>query len=73
MWEPFLNVLLQVLTQKTHDLLQDEISGLIYKLASVDVLKFHTEFLPKFIGTIPGLTQEQQLSLVEDYKIVEVK
>ncbi len=72
MWEPFLNVFIQVLMQKSHSLLQDEISELIYQLASVDFMHFHSEFFPKFIGNILGLTQQQKLSLVENYQIVEV-
>ena len=72
MWEPFLDILLQVLMLKSHDLLHDEISELIYELASVNFLRFCTEFFPKFIGNFVGLTQDQKLSLVKDYQIAEV-
>ena len=73
MWGPFLDILLQVLMLKSHDLLLDEISELIYELASVNFMKFCTEFFPKFIGNFMGLTQEQKLSLVKDYQIAEVQ
>lgn len=71
MRQPFLQVLLQVLTQKSHTLLQDEMCSCIYRLASVDFMSFYTEFLPKFIGNIEGLTEEQKIVVVDEYKIVE--
>lgn len=72
MWEPFLNTLLQVLVLKSHDLLQDEICELIYQLAAVDFMRFCTEFLPKFIGNVVGLSEDQKVCLVKDYQIAEV-
>ena len=55
MWQPFLQVLLQVLVQKSHNLLQEEILSCIYTMASVDFAAFHTEFLPAFLGDVDGL------------------
>ena len=65
-------MLLQVLVQKSHDLLQEEILSCIYSMASVDFASFHTEFLPAFLGDIDGLNEEQKVLLVEQYKIVQV-
>ena len=70
---PFLQLLLQVLVQKSHDLLQDEICSSIYSMAAVNFTAYHQQFLAKFLTSIGGLSEEQQQQLVANYKMVEVK
>ena len=70
---PFLQLLLQVLVQKSHDLLQEEICSSIYSMAAVNFTTYHQQFLPKFLTSIGGLSDEQQQQLVANYKMVEVK
>ncbi|XP_069921038.1 exportin-6-like [Oryctolagus cuniculus] len=45
----FVNVLLQVLVHKSHDLLQEELGIAIYNMASVDFDGFFAAFLPEFL------------------------
>lgn len=73
MCDPFLQLLMQVLTRQSHDLLQEDITHCIFKMAEVDFIAFHTDFLSKFLGNVEGITHEQQFTLVEKYKIVQVK
>ena len=73
MLTPFLQLLLQVLVQKSHDILQDEICSSIYSMAAVNFTAYHQQFLPKFLTSIGGLSEEQQQQLVANYKMVEVK
>ena len=73
MCDPFLHLLMQVLTRQSHDLLQEDITHCIFKIAEVDFIAFHTDFLSKFLGNVEGITREQQFTLVEKYKIVHVK
>jgi hypothetical protein len=70
---PFLQLLLQVLVQKSHDLLQDEICSSVYSMAAVNFTTYHQQFLPKFLTSIGGLSEEQQQQLVANYKMVEVR
>ena len=69
---PFLQLLLQVLVQKSHDILQEEICSCVYGMAAVDFSFFHRQFLVKFLGSVDGLTSEQQNTLMQNYKTVEV-
>uniref|UniRef100_A0A673N920 Exportin-6-like n=1 Tax=Sinocyclocheilus rhinocerous TaxID=307959 RepID=A0A673N920_9TELE len=46
----FLNVLLQVLLHKSHDLLQDDITLALYNMAAVDFQVFYSSFLPEFLN-----------------------
>lgn len=69
----FLNLLLQVLTHQSHNLLQEEIAEIIYEMAEVNLVNFHTDFLSKFLGNIEGILPHQQLSLVDKYKIAQVQ
>lgn len=73
MCDPFLHLLMQVLTRQSHDLLQEDITHCIFKMAEVDFIAFHTDFLSKFLGNVEGITHEQQFTLVEKYKIVQVR
>ena len=69
---PFLQLLMQVLVQKSHDLLQEEICSSIYSMAAVNFTTYHQQFLPKFLTSVGGVSSEQQQQLVANYKMVEV-
>ncbi|KAL5473099.1 hypothetical protein EMCRGX_G027544 [Ephydatia muelleri] len=68
---PFLNLLMQALVQRSHDILQDEICQCLYSMASVDFSFYYGHFVPKFLETVEGLTEEQQATLVLNYRVVE--
>lgn len=68
----FMNVLLQVLVHKSHDLLQEEIVVIIYNMASVDFDRFYTEFLPQFLSGCEGLDSGQKQMLGHNFKVEKV-
>ena len=68
----FLNVLIQVLLQKSHDLLQEEIAISIYNMASVDFDNFYTNFLPHFLSSCEGLAANQRSVLGQNFKLDKV-
>jgi hypothetical protein len=57
----FVNVLLQVLVHKSHDLLQEEIGIAIYNMASVDFEGFFSAFLPEFLTGCDGVTPTRKM------------
>ncbi|XP_006823726.1 exportin-6-like [Saccoglossus kowalevskii] len=59
----FLNVLLQVLVHKSHDLLQEEILITVYNMASVDFDNFFSNFLLQFLASCDGLDHDQKAAL----------
>lgn len=65
----FLNVLIQVLLQKSHDLLQEEIAISIYNMASVDFDNFYSNFLPHFLSSCEGLAANQRSVLGQNFKL----
>ncbi|KAL5018253.1 hypothetical protein ScPMuIL_003975 [Solemya velum] len=65
----FLNVLIQVLVHKSHDLLQEEIVVSVYNMASVDFDKFYADFLPQFLSGSEGLDDSQKNTLGQNFKI----
>ncbi|ESO82003.1 hypothetical protein LOTGIDRAFT_135499 [Lottia gigantea] len=65
----FLNVLLQTLVVKSHDLLQEEIVITVYNMASVDFEGFYTGFLPQFLNSCDGLDVNQKTLLSQNFKI----
>ena len=70
----FLQILLQTLVQKSHDLLQEEICSCVYSMAAVDFTTYHQEFFPKFLtGMSEGLSEAQRAELAKNYKMVEVR
>ena len=68
----FINVLLQALVHRSHDLLQEEITITIYNMASVDFDSFYTGFLPQFLGGCEGITQSQKSELRDNFKFDKV-
>ncbi|KAK2152122.1 hypothetical protein LSH36_339g04009 [Paralvinella palmiformis] len=64
----FLNVLIQVLLHKSHDLLQEEITITIYNMASVDFTSFFETFLLQILNGCEGLDSNQKMILGENFK-----
>ncbi|KAM6166674.1 exportin-6 isoform 1-T1 [Erethizon dorsatum] len=65
----FVNVLLQVLVHKSHDLLQEEIGIAIYNMASVDFDGFFAAFLPEFLTSCNGVDANQKNVLGRNFKM----
>ncbi|XP_014398437.1 PREDICTED: exportin-6 [Myotis brandtii] len=65
----FVNVLLQVLVHKSHDLLQEEIGIAIYNMASVDFDGFFAAFLPEFLTGCDGMDANQKNVLGRNFKM----
>uniref|UniRef100_A0A452TND6 Exportin-6 n=1 Tax=Ursus maritimus TaxID=29073 RepID=A0A452TND6_URSMA len=65
----FVNVLLQVLVHKSHDLLQEEIGIAIYNMASVDFDGFFAAFLPEFLTSCDGVDANQKNVLGRNFKM----
>uniref|UniRef100_F6VAC3 Exportin-6 n=1 Tax=Ornithorhynchus anatinus TaxID=9258 RepID=F6VAC3_ORNAN len=65
----FVNVLLQVLVHKSHDLLQEEIGIAIYNMASVDFDSFYSAFLPEFLSGCDGVDSNQKNVLGRNFKM----
>lgn len=63
----FINVLLQVLLHKSHDLLQDDITLALYNMAAVDFPAFYSSFLPEFLNGCQGLDPHQRTTLVRNF------
>ena len=68
----FMNVLLQVLVNKSHDLLQEEVVVTVYNMAAVDFDLFYKNFLPYFLGTSEGLDINQKNILAANFKVEKV-
>ncbi|XP_032184464.1 exportin-6 isoform X4 [Mustela erminea] len=65
----FVNVLLQVLVHKSHDLLQEEIGIAVYNMASVDFDGFFAAFLPEFLSSCDGVDANQKNVLGRNFKM----
>ncbi|KAK3089908.1 hypothetical protein FSP39_007563 [Pinctada imbricata] len=65
----FLNVLIQVLVHKSHDLLQEEIVVSVYNMASVDFDRFYAEFLPHFLSQVDRLDSNQKAVLAQNFEM----
>lgn len=64
----FMNVLLQTLISKSHDLLHEEIVLTIYNMASVDFISFYSNFLHRFLTTSENLDANQKIALLQNFK-----
>ncbi|KAG5831910.1 hypothetical protein ANANG_G00285420 [Anguilla anguilla] len=65
----FINVLLQVLVHRSHDLLQDEIALAVYNMASVDFEGFYSAFMPEFLNGCQGVDASQRAVLGRNFKM----
>lgn len=63
----FVNVFLQALVFRSHDLLQEEITITLYNMAAVDFESFYSVFLPQFLGGCEGLTDSQKTELGNNF------
>ncbi|KAG5279727.1 hypothetical protein AALO_G00080950 [Alosa alosa] len=63
----FINVLLQVLLHKSHDLLQDDITVAVYNMAAVNFHTFYSSFLPEFLNGCQGLDHHQRATLARNF------
>lgn len=68
----FLNVLIQVLLHKSHDLLAEEIGITVYNMAAVDFDTFYSTFLPQFLSGCDGLDHNQRVILGSNFKLDKV-
>ena len=59
----FLNVLLQALVIRSHDLLQEEIITAVYNMASVDFGMFYKTFIPAFLKQVSTIDFYQKETL----------
>ena len=65
----FLNVLMQVLIVKSHDLLSEEIAIVVYNMASVDFDGFYSSYLPHLLGNCDGIDDSQRALLAQNFKV----
>ena len=63
----YVNVFLQALVYRSHDLLQEEITITLYNMAAVDFDSFYSAFLPRFLGGCEGLTESQKSELGKNF------
>ena len=64
-----LNVLLQVLIVKSHDLLSEEIAIVVYNMASVDFDGFYGQYLPQLLASCDGVDDTQRAALAANFKV----
>ena len=69
----FINVLVQVLLHKSHDLLQEEITVAIYNMACVDFDAFFSAFMPEFLNGCQGVDASQRSVLARNFKLERVR
>src|SRR5207245_683426 len=66
--QQFITVLLQVLIQKSHDLLRDDIVRVVHEMSTIQSVQFQKSFLPEFLHTnFPGQTIEQRNHLISKF------
>ena len=69
----FINVLLQVLLHRSHDLLQEEVALAVYNMASVDFEVFYSVFMPEFLNGCQGVDANQRAVLGRNFKLEKVR
>ena len=69
----FLNVFLQVMLQRSHDLLQEEIVVTVYNMAAVDFENFYRTFVPQFLTSFEGVDSNQKQTLECNLKNDQVR
>ena len=68
----FVQVLLEVLVQKSHDLLREEIGTCLHSMSNCSFDQFHSEILPAFLCKFQQLSQDQRDKLASNYKMDKV-
>lgn len=61
----FLFLFLQILLDRSLDILNDRLYNIVYHLAEVDFKSFYQGFLPKFLSNMPQLNIHQRMELME--------
>lgn len=70
--DQFMTLFIQILIQKSHDLLREEISSVLYEMATVNYERFCKHFLPKTVAAnFPQLSGEHRVVLLEKFTISE--
>ena len=72
MLSDFMRILMEAFVSRSHDLLQEEIVGVVFGMAAVDFDLFHRDFIPHFLLCIPGLDETQRRLLAEGFRDVKV-
>lgn len=72
MMPSFAHILLEVLVQKSHDLIREEVCLCLHAMAAVDFPLFHGETLPSFLSKCTQLREEQRTALANGYKMDQV-
>ena len=67
MLNQFISVLLQTLLQRSHNLLQDEITFAVYNMASVNFTSFYGQFIPEFLHIMKGISDHQRAVLIQTF------
>jgi len=69
MLNQFMTVLVQVLVQKSHDLLREEVAFVLFEMAAVNYSKFCDEFLPELLYShFPLLNATQRSSVLDKFR-----
>ena len=63
----FLCLFMQTFVLKSHNTLQDEITNVVYNMASVDFDYFYKNFIPHFLETYEGIDNHQKESLASNF------
>lgn len=64
----FLNVLMEALMSKVYSLLSEDVQTAIYHMSFHNNQIFFSTFLPEYVSTLEGLSQNQRQQLLEDFK-----
>ncbi|ODM99355.1 Exportin-6 [Orchesella cincta] len=66
--DQFMTLFFQILIQKSHDLLREEIATVLFEMASVNYDRFCKDFLPQTVSmNFPQLTMEYRVILVDKF------
>jgi len=69
----FLQVLMNSLVTKSHNLLQEEIIQAVYSMVSSNFDAYFSQFIPNFLMNTSGLTDHQKSQLHQNYKRHQVR
>lgn len=72
MLSSFLQVLLNALIQKSHNLLSEEIIQAVFNMVASNFDGYFLQFVPNYLMNINDLTDHQRLQLHENYKRFQV-
>lgn len=68
--DQFMTLFIQILVQKSHDLLREEISTVLFEMASVNYPRYCNQFLPHTIAvSFPQLRPEHRAELLKRFQL----